>query len=265
MTRKIIAIFAALLLSVSLVACNNEEKTEETTTGTKIEVPTTNDETTADKTETEETEDKTEETSEPNNSGAKDPGEYTYSDCNDTLYVYIVGGGDLTIRTAEYEYLGTLKHGDKVTRIGLSDDEDNYWSKITVGDKVGYVATKYLTNINVLAPAGFDDVTKTVNIEPLTGSLKVRDIPSMNSDILGYVTSEEPVKVIGENTAIGWYKVEIVVEGKTVIGYIANNPEYFVQNEETTTETTETVTEEVTTEAVVETETETETAAPAGK
>lgn len=270
MTKRIIAIIAALLLALSLFACNDPEQTEETTTGNKIEVPTTAGETTADETESDEDESKDSEsdTEEPNTSGAKDPGEYAYTDCNETLYVYIVGGGELTLRTAEYEYLGTIKQGDKVTRIGLSNDDDNYWSKVVVGDKTGYVATKYLTEINVLAPAGYVEVSKTVNITALTGSLNVREIPSMDGDVIAWVTSAAPVKVIAENTETGWYKVEATTtDGKTVVGYIASNPEYFETEEETTEAATEAVTEAATTEAVVETEAEStsETTAPAGK
>ena len=269
MTKRIIAIIAALLLALSLFACTEPEQTEETTTGNKIEIPTTAGETTADETESKEVET----TVETNNNNGNNPGNFGYTDCNETVYVYIIydeenkGGNSVTLRAADYTYVTTLTVGDKVTKIGVSDDADGYWSKVIVGDKTGYVASKFLTKINVLDPAGFDNVTKTVNINPLTGSLRVRDIPSMNSNIIGYVTAEKPVKVIGENTVDEWYKVEIVVEGKTVIGYIASNAEYFVQDKETTAETTEAATEEITTEAVVETEAEstTETMAPAGK
>ncbi len=267
MTKRIIAIIAALLLALTLFACNDPEQTEETTTGNKIEVPTTAGETTADETESNESESVEDESN--TSSSANDPGEYSYTDCNETLYVYINGGGEVTLRAADYEYLGTLKQGDQVTRIGLSNDAENYWSKVTVGDKTGYIATKFLSEINVLAPEGFVEVNKTVNIDPLTGSLNVRAIPSMNGDVIAWVTSEAPVKVIGENATTGWYKVEATTtDGKTVVGYIASNPEYFVETEEETTEAaTEAITEVATTEAVVETETEStsETAAPSGK
>lgn len=273
MTKRIIAIIAALLLALSLFACTEPEQTEETTTGNKIEIPTTAGETTADETKSQENESNApgSDTDKPSSSDAKNPGEYTYTDCNETLYVYIVGhvgDGEITLRSADYKYLGTIKQGDKVTRIGLSNDDDNYWSKVIVGDKTGYVATKFLTKINVLNPAGFVEVTKTVKINPLTGSLNVREIPSMDGDAIAWVNSEKPVKVIAENTEIGWYKVEAPTsDGKTVIGYIASNAEYFVQDKETTEETTEAATEEITTEAVVETEAEStsETMAPAGK
>ena len=260
MTRKIIAIFAALLLSLSFVACSEQQETTEETTATKIEI--TTDATTAETTE-EETE--AEETKAPSTSGVKDPGEYGYTDCNETLYVYINGGGEVTLRAADYEYLGTLKQGDKVTRIGVSNDADGYWSKVTVGGKTGYVASKFLSEINVLAPEGFTAVEKTVKIDPMTGSLNVREIPDMSGDIIAWVTSEAPVKVLAENTVSGWYQIETTnPEGKTVIGYIASNAEYFVK-EETTTEATTAEVTEAETEAATEAETETETAAPAGK
>ena len=259
MTRKIIAIFAALLLALTFVACSEQETTEETT-ATKIELDST-EETTAATTE----ESGSEETKEPNTSNVKDPGEYSYTDCNETLYVYIPGGGELTLRNAEYEYLGTLKQGDKVTCIGVSTDADGYWSKVTVDGKTGYVASKFLSKINVLAPEGFTAVEKIVNIDPMTGSLNVREIPDMSGNIIAWVTSEAPIKVLAENTVDGWYQIETTTPaGTTVIGYIASNPEYFVKEETTTEETTAEVTEAET--ETVETETvETETAAPAGK
>lgn len=272
MTKRIIAIIAALLLALSLFACTEPEQTEETTTGNKIEIPTTAGETTADETESQEDESNAPEsdTDKPSSSDAKNPGEYTYTDCNETVYVYIIyneenkGGDSVTLRAADYTYVTTLKVGDKVTKIGVSNDENGYWSKITVGDKTGYIASKFLTSINVLDPAGFEETSKTVNIAPLTGSLNVRDIPSMDSNVIGWVTSETPVKVIGEDTVEGWYKIEFInANNETKIGYIASNPEYF----ETEEETTEAATEEITTEAVVETEAEStsETMAPAGK
>lgn len=256
MTRKIIAIFAALLLSVSLVACNNEEKTEETTTGTKIEVPTTEGETTAESTE-DETEVKTENNTP--NTEIGDPGEYSYSDCNEDVYVNNPGS-EVTLRSAEYEALGTVKHGDKLKRIGLSTDNANYWSKVTLGEKTYYIASKFLTTMKD-PNEGFADVTKTVYINAMTGSLKIRNIPSMDSTVIGYAVENEAIKVIAENTITGWYKIEFVnADNVTTTGFIASNAEYFVQDEETTVETTEAVTE---TEA--ESVTETETAAPAGK
>lgn len=270
MTKRIIAIIAALLLALSLFACTEPEQTEETTTGNKIEIPTTAGETTADETESEEVET----TVETNNNNGNNPGNFGYTDCNETVYVYIIydeenkGGDSVTLRAADYTYVTTLKVGDKVTKIGVSDDADGYWSKVIVGNKTGYVASKFLTKINVLDPAGFDNVTKTVNINPLTGSLNVRDIPSMSSNVIGHVSDKAPVKVIGEETVEGWYKIEFVdANNETKIGYIASNAEYFVQDKETTAETTEAATEEITTEAVVETEAEStsETMAPAGK
>ena len=262
--KKIIIIIAAIAALVviavvaTLVACGNSGNTPE---GSESESTINLPEGSGESNEGENTEKEPTETGkEPEGTKAENPDKYTYADCNKTLYVYINGGGSVTLRSASYEYVTEIPHGTALTVIAVSTDAEGYWSKVVFGSKTGYVASKFLTPINVNEPQDFVAVDKTVTIEPMTGSLKVRDIPSMNGVVIGYVNTKAPVKVIAENTVDGWYKIEFTdANGKTATGYIVSDSKYFVGGEtETEGETTSAETESAETESETETETETE-------
>lgn len=250
MSRKLLAILAALLVAASLCACNNNE--EEPTDNGKINV---NDET---DTKADETDDESDEIGSEIGTGSTeigDPGEYSYTECNEVVYINNPASA-VTLRSETYEDKGSVPHGTQLTRIGLSKDEANYWSKVKYNDEEYYVASKFLTTIDANNPdEGFVEGEKTVVVNDKTGSLNIRNVPSMESTVIGHAIAGADIKVIAENTETGWYKVEFVdATGETSVGYIASNPEYFVKPEtEATTETE--------TDAVGESDTETTTEA----
>lgn len=230
MNRKLIAIISALLLSASLFACGGETSTEETTSSNKINI-----ETESEVNGTVETEDQTNEVesnveSETETSPASqigDPGEYEYDERDEKVYVNNPDS-EVTLRSADYKALGTVNHGTELVRLGLSKDADNYWSKVTYGGETYYIASKFLTTIKN-PDEGFVEVNKTVRINDMTGSLKIRNIPAMDgSAVIGYAEAGKDIKVIAENTTTGWYKIEFVAaDRKTTTGYIASDAKYF--------------------------------------
>lgn len=230
MNRKLIAIFAALLLSASLFACGGETETEESTSTNKINIESESgsnetDETDAQTNEGESNEESESETTPVSQIG--DPGEYEYDERDEKVYVNNPDS-EVTLRSADYEALGTVKHGTELARVGLSQDDANYWSKVTYEGETYYIATKFVTTMKD-PDEGFVEVSKTVRINDMTGSLKIRNIPTMEgSAVIGYAECTEDIKVIAENTTTGWYKIEFVAaDGKTMTGYIASDAKYF--------------------------------------
>ena len=246
MAKKILAIIMAALMVATFAACN--ETPEETTEDGQINI--TTDETTGTETETD-TETGTEAQTGSNKVG--DPGEYEYStDKNGTVYVNNPGSA-VTLRSEDYAACGSVAHGTALERVGISTDEDNYWSKVLYEEKVYYVATKFLTTIGD-PDAGFVEVTKTVVINEKTGSMNVRNIPSMEGTIIGHVSCGVEITVLAENTETGWYKIEFTnTSNEKAIGYIASNSEYFEKDKSETTDAA--------TEANTESDTETSTEA----
>ena len=70
-------------------------------------------------------------------------------------------------------------------------------------------------------------VEKTVNIDPMTGSLNVREIPDMSGDIIAWVTSEAPVKVLAENTDV---RHTFFISHLPVLNCCTGNPAWVVSN-----------------------------------
>jgi hypothetical protein len=248
MTKKILAIILAALMVASLAACTGGEGNETDTTDGKINITTEG--TTANKTEETTEADTDTETGANVETGAPtvgDPKDYEYTtEKNGTVYVNNPGSA-VTLRSADYVAKGSVAHGTELQRIGISNDADNYWSKVLYQEKEYYVATKFLTTIKD-ADEGFVEVSKTVKINEKTGSMNVRNIPSMEGAVICHVSCEKDVTVIAENTTTGWYKIEFVNnENKTVTGYIASNKEYFVEDKsETGAKTTDAATETAT-------------------
>ena len=222
MNKKIIAIIVAVALVfvvalvATLVACNDNEQNPEETS--QVELPSGSE---------------SESGSENGGSSSStigDPGEYTYTACEETVYV---SSSAATLRTAEYEAKGSVKQGTALTRTGISNDADGYWSKVTYEGETYYVASKLLTDI-ADANEGFVEVSKTVIVNEKTGSLNIRSLPTTKgSEIIGYAVAGEEITVIAENTASGWYKVQFVnYSGETMTGYIASDAKYFEGAEE---------------------------------
>ena len=217
MSRKLLAILTALLIAASLCACNNGEN-EETTDDTSINI---NQET---ESKADESDNETGEHGSEIGTGSTeigDPGEYSYTECSEVVYVNNPASA-VTLRSETYEAKGSVPHGTQLTRIGLSTDEANYWSKIKYNDEEYYVASKFLTTIDANNPdEGFVEGEKTVVVNDSTGSLNIRNVPSMESTVIGHAIAGTDIKVIAENTETGWYKVEFVdANGETAVGYI---------------------------------------------
>ena len=223
MIKKILALVLVLLMSVALFACNNAGE-EEATSDSKINVG--------------------EESAAEGETGAEvvtgpaagttadDPGEYTYSQCNETVYVNNPGSA-VTLRTETYEAKGSIAHGTSLQRIGVSTDTEGYWSKVIYNEETFYVATKFLTTYNINnIDEGFVAIDKIVVVNDETGSLNIRNIPTFEgSAVIGWAIAGEQTKVVAENATTGWYKVEFTPYGSTekAFGYIKSGADNFVQ------------------------------------
>ena len=158
-----------------------------------------------------------------------DPGEYSYDSRQETVYVYVGYGVSISLRSESYDRLGTLEYGTEIIRTGISTDPSHYWSRIEYEGEIYYVASKFLTYFNPLdADNGFIETNKTVKINFLTGSLNIRELPSVDSNVIGYVTFGEDISVIAVNEEMGWYKIEFIdTSGEFAIGYIVSNEIYY--------------------------------------
>ena len=162
-----------------------------------------------------------------------DPGDYNYTECDQTVYVNNPDSA-VTLRSEDYEPKGSVPHGTELRRIGLSNDEANYWSKVIYEEKTYYVATKFLTTIKN-ADEGFVAIDKTVIVNDQTGSLNIRNLPTFEgSQIIGWAVAGTPYKVVAENAETGWYKIEFVPYGsdEVAFGYIKSGAGNFVKQEE---------------------------------
>lgn len=224
MTKKIVAIFISLLLTASVaasVAACGDKKGGSTGTEGNINVGTGGEEETVVI--------GTDSKGDPIYSATEkigDPGEYSYTECDETVYVNNPGS-EVTLRSAEYEAKGSLKHGTEIKRIGVSTDGNNFWSKIVYNGETYYMASKFITTMKN-PTEGFVDVEKTVYISGKTGSLNIRNIPSMEGYIIGHALAGVAIKVVAENTTTEWYKIEFVnVDGVKTTGYIASDAKYY--------------------------------------
>lgn len=214
-----VALIVALILVASFAACNDNNNPGETGSSNQADLPGDG---------TESGDESGNGNSTPSEIG--DPGEYSYADRDEVVYV---SSSAATLRTADYEPKGSIPHGTKLQRTGLSTDEANYWSKVTHDGETYYIASKLLTDVNPAEiDAGFTAVDKTVRLngdgETGTLFLNIRDIPSMQSSVIGQVTWEMEIKVIAENSTTEWYKIEFTdYEGQTQIGYIASDAKYY--------------------------------------
>lgn len=258
MKRRFLTIFAAILIAASLASCggNNEE---ESTSGNKINIDveeTTNSKTGNDTTEAI-TEDKEEETTKEQQKPVvdrySDPGEFTYIDQNDTVYV-INKGNVLPFRSGTFEYLGEFKNGTALRRTGIS--EDGRWSRVVVGGIEGYVATRNITTYNPNSNS-FEatDLTLTaattinVRISPnLPVGIDPTDESEVYINVAGQIFEESVIKVIAYDAVNGWYKIDytpkegILTDGFDYEFFIKADKSYFVETKE------ENATEEETTE-----------------
>lgn len=219
MTRKLLAIFSALLIAASLCACNSEKEKESDTSG-KINIGGE----TTDKAGSE-TEDESGQgigTGSQNNTDNAES--YTYTEKNDIVYI-IHPNGAVKLHGDGETSDTSLINGSKINRIAISTDGS--WSKVVYENKTYYVVTKCLTTMSNL-DEGFTDVSKTLHLD--VDALSIRITPSMDNHTIGYFGKGDEVKIIAENTETGWYKVEFVnYDGDTVTGYVADDDKYYTE------------------------------------
>ena len=230
MNRRLLAIISALLISASLCACSDGK--EEETTGNKIEVPSR--EETSSNTET------NEQGSQINPPVAdKAPGELEYTAKDGKVYI-LHENGAVNLRNADGTVFKSFDNGTEFERIAVSKDGE--WTKVKYEDKEYYVVTNCVTDLADL-DEGFAKVEKTLKLK--TDALSIRMSPETTGRVVGYYDKGDEVKVIAENTTIGWYKVEFTAYGgATAIGYVASDAKYYEADE--TTEETTTASEETT-------------------
>ena len=231
MKKRLMAIFAAILITASLTACGNG-KNEEGTTGGKdidinIETPTTNGSEQDEGGENPSESESESETEAPNK--ILNPGEYAYVSYETAKQIQVLSAtGAATLRTEDYVEVTSVPNGTVLDCIGFSNDENKYWSQVVYEGKICYIATHLVTTIIDLDD-GFVEVSKTVVVNEKTGSLNIRSLPTTKgSEIIGHADAGVEITVIAENTTTGWYKVQFVhYNGDTMTGYIASDAKYF--------------------------------------
>lgn len=233
MTRRLIAIFTALLLTATLCACNDDKPPkDEETTGTKINIGT------QDETDSQE---QTEETSEEKTTETETDAPVvstTFTEQKDTVYV-ISFANQVNLRSEpnmkETSAKMVVENGIELQRIAVSDDG---WSKVIYDGSEYYIGSTYVTTLKDL-DEGFTEVSKTLT---LAGSLFVRISPTMDNEKIDTLAEGAVVTVVAENTNTGWYK--ITFDGLYAKeGYIVSDAKYFVADEETTAAADEATTE----------------------
>ncbi len=235
MTRKLIALFSALLIAASFCACNGNGGEEDSTNDNNINISGDEEPSGGDSTGGETGEDIT--SPEDN---TKNPGDLSYTDKNDKIYV-LAPSGALNLRTADYEIKKSVETGTELSRIAISTD--GVWSKIVYEEETLYVNNKYITSLADL-DAGFTAVEKTL---VSVGALKCHIAPEqdeawqMDIKIVNWYEEGDEVKVVAENTTTGWYKVEFTAYGgATAYGYVVSDAKYY-QGSELETGSTETI------------------------
>ncbi len=194
MSRKLIAIFTALLLAASLCACGDKGgKGEETTEDNRIEIPTGEDTTAEDTTKGD-----VEQTTESQTQTPAD----SFEKCNDTVYV-LVGNNAANLRTSpsmnDSAIATSVENGTELERVAVSNDG---WSKVVYNDETYYIKTSCVITTSSLE--GFVAATGTVTV---SGSFNVRIAPSTNNDAVGTLAVGDTIEVIAVNETTGWYKI----------------------------------------------------------
>ena len=241
MKIKLISILMALLLAASFVACGNNDNTEESTTGQKINIQ--EEDTNKTQTTTEATPDQNEETTAkvPTVDRQSDPGEFTYVETNDTVYV-INKINSVTFRSGSYAALGEFKNGTVLERIAVS--EDGRWSKVIFNGVEGYVATRNLTSHNPednnfepcdLTLTVTKDKTVNVRISPeIPIGIDTTDEDEVYFNVVAQIFEGFTFKVIAVDSELGWYKIDYTpADGVLAAGYeyeffVKANSDYFV-------------------------------------
>lgn len=238
MSRKLIAIFTALLLAASLCACGDKGgKGEETTEDNRIEIPTGEDTTAEDTTKDDEGQTTESQTQTPTDN---------FEECNDTVYI-LVPTKAANLRTAPSLNASTvalsLENGTELQRIGVNNDG---WSKVIYNDQEYFIKTSCIVSETELS--GFVAASGTITV---TGNFNIRIAPNTANDPVGNFAEGDSFEVIAVNETTGWYKIYLETETYTGEAYVAILPEYMEGEVVVETETTgneDTTAEEILTE-----------------
>lgn len=224
MSRKLIAIFTALLLAASLCACGDNGGNEETTEDNRIEIPSGED-TTAEDTTKEDVEQTTE-------SQTQTPAD-SFEECSDTVYV-LVGNNAANLRTSpsmnDSAIATSVENGTELERVAVSNDG---WSKVVYNDETYYIKTSCVITTSDLD--GFVAATGTVTV---SGSFNVRIAPSTNNDAVGTLVAGDTIEVIAVNETTGWYKINFDGVYYTGEAYVYIDSDYMEGEVVVETETT---------------------------
>ena len=224
--KKIALLLAVLMMmSAMLVACsqNNNKNTDETKDPAIVEDETgsvANTDTTANEEKTTE--------------AVTNPTTFTFTNCAESN-VYTIGS--VNIRKQASFDAGVSKKsvndGTELVKIAESnesaiDSEGNEykWFKVKYEDAEWYVKSTLVTSMSN-PDDGFAEVAKTLYLN--TKSLSIRLYPNTENPAVGYLYKGDAVKIIGENTESGWYKIEFEGSTYTPAGqyYIVNDAKYF--------------------------------------
>ena len=233
MIRKLLAILLALIVAASLVACNNEE--EETTENNDINIPVesgSEDESGSEGQSNQNNESDTEAQGSEFGTGApvdENPEDADFVENDDTVYI-IHPNGAVKLHGEGDTDDTSLPNGSELQRIAVS--ESGEWSKVVYNENTYFVYSVCLTTLADL-DEGFVEVDKTLVLAQGVTSLSVRNTPSMDNHVVGYVYADTEIVVVAENTESGWYKVEYLPYGSETVayGYIASDAKWYAEGE----------------------------------
>ena len=239
MIRKLLAILLALIVAASLVACNNEE---DPTEDNDINIPVesgSEDESGSEGESNQNNESDTDEQGSEFGTGApveENPEDAEFVENDDTVYI-IHPNGAVKLHGEGDTDDTSLPNGSELQRIAVS--ESGEWSKVVYNENTYFVYSVCLTTLADL-DEGFVEVDKTLLLAQGVTSLSVRNTPSMDNHVVGYVYADTEIVVVAENTESGWYKVEYLPYGSETVayGYIASDAKWY-ENGETDGETVE--------------------------
>lgn len=163
-----------------------------------------------------------------NNGGSSNNNSSSETEINKTGYVYNVSSGGLRVRkeaSTSSTVLGTLYSGNSVNIIG----ETGSWYKIKYNSSYAYVHKDYITDNKPSSESSNGNNTSNDNnnsseamneigiVTNVSSNLRVRQKPSSNSLVLGYVLNNEKVNITGKEG--NWYKINF--KGST--GYVSSD------------------------------------------
>ncbi len=165
--KKLLLVTLALLLVLSLAACDGaEESTSDSDTEIPVESTPSPDESSSEPDDTSSDPESSETTTEPTT-----PGPTAFIEVKETVYVY--NTEVLNIRASystDSEKVGEMKEGESVVRTGYNEE----WSRILYDGEVRYASSAYLTTV---APFEYTNKTETVYVNVTQLNLRAKASP----------------------------------------------------------------------------------------